>query len=139
MWRLPGELETLEAFELLEQAREERRVVRLSYFRVMKDKRGRPLQFNDSPPVMDAFGPRPMLAAAPVARTCEPVLTAWSKEGRPYATVIMYDCSSGMDQRTVRIDRIAVGSTGMHLHVTRRPFTVAGTGLDPTVDRRAQM
>lgn len=117
-------------------------MVTVSYFRVLKDKQGKPRAFTpgtgELPQVWEAFGPRPMLAASPVKRTGEPVRTAWSREGKPYAIMIMYGAGGvGVDQRTVRIDRISVGVRGLRLHLTSRPFVIAGTGLDPTIDRRA--
>lgn len=138
MYRLPNELETLAAYELMEQALEERRLVSVAYFRQLKDAQRRPRVFADElPQVARAFGARPMLSGQPFRRMGEPVHIAFSREGNPYATLIMYGRGQNLVGRTVRIDRICVLSgQGIQLRLTRLPFKVAGTGLDPTIDRR---
>lgn len=130
--RLPSELETLEAYELMEQALEERRVVDVSFFQEHKTKRFR----DELPRVQRMFGKRPMLTASPVRRLVEPVEPPKMTMDGAIIVVVISHSSPGEElpaPRAIRLDRIAVGPRGLRLKITKRPYLVAGTGLDPTV------
>lgn len=141
MYRLPGEIEILEAWETAEQAIAERRIIDVTYFTRMHDAKGKPLVFGGArgelPQVARAFGPRDVLHAAPVRRSLEPVLLKWTLAGKPCLDVIRYACTGEElpAARTVRLDRVAVYPSGVRLLLTGRPCVVAGTGLDPTLTR----
>jgi hypothetical protein len=143
-YRLPTEIETLEAWDIIECAIESRRVIDTTYFTRMLDAQDRPRRFGDDRPdgelphVARAFGRcRDMLHAAPVRRDMEPVRLWWTRDGNPCADVIRYACTGEElpAARTIRLDRIAVYPSGIRVLVTDRPCVIAGTGLDPTVGR----
>lgn len=132
MFRLLGDLEIIRAAEEIERAIRERRVVRFSYLKQLRDAKGKPRYFAEKTAwLIRAFGRRPMLAARPSRYTVEPVLLEW-KHGMPHVDVIVYT-PNGYRARSFRLDRVIAGTDGMRLMVTRQPFRVQGTGLDPTV------
>jgi hypothetical protein len=135
--RLPNQIETLEAFEIMETAIETRRTVEVWFFKEAKDKRGNPRRFTGERFAMALFGKRPMLTSKPVRRMVEPIEMGWSLDGMPYVIVTVLDQSGreGIAVRTIRLDRVSVGPRGLRLRVTSRPCRIAGTALDPALKR----
>lgn len=124
--------ETVRAIELVERAIRERRTVKIWFFKELRDDRGYARWFKDS---LDAvFGRRKMLRNTPSMRTVEPLEWDTNAAGEPYMRAIVLG-APGHDLpviRTIRLDRVAVSSrTGLRLVLTRRPFRIEGTGLDP--------
>lgn len=118
--------EALAAVDIIDRAKRERRVIRVQYFR---EADGR--WFKDSLDGM--FGRRKKLASMPVWREFEPVNLEASADGHLYAVVINPDPmgGGGPAYRTLRLDRIAVDRNGLRLTITRQPFKVTDTALDP--------
>lgn len=132
MFRLVGELEIIQAAELIERAMRERRVVRFSYLKQLRDDKGKPRFFEgETERVTHTYGRRPMLSAQPERYMAEPVLLEW-KHGMPHVDVIVYS-KNGYRARSFRLDRLISGADGIRLALTNRPFKVQGTGLDPTI------
>ena len=130
--RLPNDDETLRAIELVERAIRERRVVKVWFFKELHDERGRTRWFTDS--LDRLFGRRKMLRDAPSFRVVEPLEWDTNADGRPYMRAIVHNAPREERPvvRTIRLDRVAVSSRrGLRLVVTRRPYVVEGTGLDP--------
>lgn len=138
MFRLPTTRETQQVVSLVERAMSTHRVIELRYLKQLRDKDDKPRYFAEAPDswVMRTFGPGPMLRAQPSALIGEPVEIGHTQGdlSRPYVRIIAYGKPGpyGVATRTVRLDRVVVGPSGLRLRITPRAFTLHGTGLDPS-------
>jgi hypothetical protein len=99
MYRLPGEVETLEIYERFERAIELRKPVTITFMKVRRDAGGAEMRFPDG---------RPYLVK--VTRTVEPFELMMTRAGHLIVRVVdrSPNAAERPEKRTIRLDRVVI-------------------------------
>ena len=120
MYRLPGEVETLEIFEQFERAIELRKPVEVTFMKVKRDSKGKEIIFDNGMPCL-----------VKVKRTVEPYELGFTLAGKPIVRVVdrSPNAAERPEKRTIRLDRVVISMDTGKARVTVR---ARGRFLCPT-------